>query len=317
MTSNSSFNAPTITVVVPTYNRLRFLLEAIQSIFSQTRPPQEIIVIDDGSTDDTESAIAHFGQSVRYIKQPNAGPAAARNNGMLHATGNFIAFLDSDDLWAPNRLEKQLEVLKLHPSSDLLFGLESKFTLSGDENGCAIQNRQVMTALFREGPVILDPLKLLLLENFIPTSSVLFRRECLKEVGNIDRFLRQAEDYDFWLRFALAGFRFSFINAVLCRRRIHGENLVLDWEARTISTANVLERYRHRVGHHEATVATRVASMHYDLGSRYLAQRNGERAIFHLRKASPIGFAQIPRVVKLTTALILHRRSQARNIEHE
>ena len=103
---------PTTLIVIPTYNRLRFLTEALASVFGQSRRPDEIIVVDDGSNDGTAEAMARLtDQGVRYVRQQNAGPSAARNRGMREATSEWIAFLDSDDLWLPHRLARQCEFL--------------------------------------------------------------------------------------------------------------------------------------------------------------------------------------------------------------
>src|SRR6185295_2750617 len=93
-----------ISVVVPTYNRARLVVRAVESVLAQTRPPDELIVVDDGSTDDTPAALARFGDRVRLVSQRNAGAAAARNNGLALASRPWAAFLDSDDVWVPDHL---------------------------------------------------------------------------------------------------------------------------------------------------------------------------------------------------------------------
>jgi glycosyltransferase involved in cell wall biosynthesis len=97
----------TITAIIPVHNGERHLAEAIQSVLAQTLPPGEIIVVDDGSTDASAAIAQSFGAPVRVLAQPNLGPAAARNLGLAHATGDLLAFLDADDLWTPNKLARQ------------------------------------------------------------------------------------------------------------------------------------------------------------------------------------------------------------------
>src|ERR1700678_803249 len=118
---------PTISVIIPTYNRADLIGQALESALAQTHPADEIIVVDDGSTDDTERVVAQYAGQVRYMRQVNAGPSAARNRGIQAASGDFIALLDSDDLWVKDRLERQLAALTLHPGLDFIFGLEAKF----------------------------------------------------------------------------------------------------------------------------------------------------------------------------------------------
>jgi glycosyltransferase involved in cell wall biosynthesis len=110
-----------VSVIIPTYNGTRFLPQAVESALGQTRPPQEVIVIDDGSTEDTAAALAPFHGRVTYVRQPNRGVAAARNHGIRIATGRYICLLDHDDVCAPDRLEKQVGALHSEPSAIACF----------------------------------------------------------------------------------------------------------------------------------------------------------------------------------------------------
>src|SRR5208283_2367398 len=105
-------NDPLVSVVIPTYNCGRYICETVESALGQTYSPVEIIVVDDGSTDDTRERLTTYGDRVRYIYQQNTGPAVARNRGVQDAQGDWIAFLDADDLWLPYRLELQVELLR-------------------------------------------------------------------------------------------------------------------------------------------------------------------------------------------------------------
>jgi len=296
---------PTVSAVIPTYNRAKMLVEAVESALQQTHPPYEIVVIDDGSTDDTGKVMARYAGKVRYIRQKNSGPSAARNHGFRLATGDFIALLDSDDLWVKDRLERQLAALALRPELDVLFGLEAKFTAEQQFDPCDIKDTQVLASLKAVNCVIPNPLSLLLRENFIPTSSALFRRSCLAKVGPIDESLKQAEDYDFWLRFALHGCQFGFINSTLCRRRMHEGNLVNQWLNRTITTAEVLSRYRDRSPEHRASVSLRLSDLYYDLGSHLLYRRDFTPALHYLRQANPSGRTRLVWAAKLGLARLL------------
>ena len=109
-----------ISVVIPTYNSGRLVVEAVESALSQTRPPEEVIVVDDGSTDETRQQLSPFLDRIQYIYQLNQRVAAARNTGLKHATGDVIAFLDADDVWHPSKLERQLAVLERRPDVGLL-----------------------------------------------------------------------------------------------------------------------------------------------------------------------------------------------------
>ena len=292
-----------VSVIIPTYNRAKLLEEALESAFAQTRQPDEIIVVDDGSTDNTETAIARFGPKVRYIRQKNAGPSAARNNGISHATGDFIAFLDSDDLWPKDRLEHQLAALEKHPDLDFLFGLEAKFTSEQQFEPCEIKDKELRRILDTLDCVVPDPLGLLIRENYIPTSSVLFRKQRLEKVGLIDESLKQAEDYDFWFRFATQGCRFGFINAISCFRRMHEGNLVSQFAKRTASTIDVLKRYESQAGTNRAQLTTRISELCYDLGSHYLYKRDFADAHRYLSQAKPAGLRRLVWFVKFVATL--------------
>jgi len=295
---------PVISVVIPTYNRSALVVEAVESALHQSIPPNEIIVVDDGSTDDTERVLARYDR-VRYVRQANAGQSSARNHGIRIARGEFVAFLDSDDLWPEDRLERQLAALSLHPELDLIFGLEAKFTDQKQFDHCEIRDREVLACLRSADYLVPAPFDLLLLEDFVPTSSVLFRRHCAAKAGPMDRTVEPAEDYDFWLRLALQGCRFGFVNAVLSRRRVHAGNLVNQWVKMTVATCHVLSRYQEHSSLMRERVARRLSGLHYDLGSRLFYDRDFKRALYYFRLVSPSGRTRVIWAAKLAAARLL------------
>lgn len=279
-----------ISVVIPTFNRARLLLEAIQSAAPQMRSQDEIIVVDDGSTDDTAELLRQSHLPVRYLRQENKGPAAARNRGFAAATGEFIAFLDSDDLWAPDRIARQLELLCQHPDLDLVFGLEGLFGDSvQSEAGLNLRDEQVIAALRRGAGEIAPAYSLLLRENFVPTSSTLFRRRFLDRVGGMDEGLWYCDDYDLWLRLAAAGARFGFVAAVGSRRRMHEGNLVRQWEKLATEVLGVLRRQRPADPAVARQLAQRIQDLGYDLGSRLWSRRCHPEALALLARHRPRG----------------------------
>ncbi len=126
-------NKPLISVVIPTFNSAHFVVDAVASALAQTYPPLEVIVIDDGSIDNTREVLAPQWNSIRYVKQPNAGAAAARNRGLDVAKGDWVAFLDSDDIWLPEKLEKQAACIRDHCNSALVC-VFSRYFVFGDDN---------------------------------------------------------------------------------------------------------------------------------------------------------------------------------------
>jgi glycosyltransferase involved in cell wall biosynthesis len=269
---------PTVSVIIPTYNRGALLVEAVESALAQRRPPDEILVVDDGSRDDTAARMAAYGERVRYVRQANAGPSAARNHGFRLARGEYLALLDSDDLWTPDRLERQLEVLQRHPETDVVFGREVLFSDGQPDLDWNLHDPEVRRVLAQTTGPLSPVLPLLIRENVVPTSTALFRRALLDRAGGIDESLRQAEDWDLWLRFALAGARFAHVPAPLCRRRMHDSNLIHDKEARMQATLAVLERHLPQLGDWRAAAERRCSDLAYDLGSLRLRGRQYQAA---------------------------------------
>lgn len=219
--------APTISVVIPTYNRLAYLREALASVLAQTRPADEILVVDDGSTDGTEEALRAMPAPVRYFRQQNAGPAAARNHGLSEARGDWIAFLDSDDLWVPEKLAAQLEFLEQHPGVDFLFAHMVNFGPHGEDPGPEILDPAVNAYCRANAANLTEFLDCLLQVNPVPTSTVIFRRTKMQQVGCLREDIGYADDYQWWLRWALAA-RCGFLDRVLEKRRLHGSNIIGD-----------------------------------------------------------------------------------------
>lgn len=185
----------TVSAVIPTYNGTGYLLESIQSVLSQTCEVSEIIVVDDGSPEDIQSLLRPFFPRVTYVRQANAGPAAARNHGVSIATGDVIAFLDDDDIWHPDKTAVQLHYLENNPECAMVYSYPQLI----DEQGRVMPNDPPV--MFPSGSVYLDFVK----KNRIATpSATLIRREAFYEAGCFDENREHlcGEDYDLWLRIA-------------------------------------------------------------------------------------------------------------------
>jgi glycosyltransferase involved in cell wall biosynthesis len=183
--------APLVSVVIPAYNAGRYVEEAVDSVLAQTYPAVEILVVDDGSTDDTRERLDPYGDKIRYIRQDNAGPSAARNNGIRAARGRYVAFLDADDLFHPRRIELQVPVAEADPA----VGLVASGQVEGDE----VRWEPIPT-----DPIPVDHVRLedLVLRSRFGTCGVLVRAECFAAVGVFDESLGSAEDLDMWMRIA-------------------------------------------------------------------------------------------------------------------
>jgi glycosyltransferase involved in cell wall biosynthesis len=179
-----------VSVIIPSYNSARYVADAIRSARAQTVPPTQIIVVNDGSTDDTEKVLEAFAGQITVIRQANAGLPSARNAGLRVATGDWIGFLDADDAWHPQKLELQLRTARSDPDVGLIgtatFDFPNELPPSVD------------------GPGRLEriPLERLLVRNHFTASSVLVRGDVARRVGEFDPPLPNAEDWDYWQRTA-------------------------------------------------------------------------------------------------------------------
>src|SRR3989338_2869812 len=185
---------PLVSVIIPTYNYGHVVCEAVESVLHQTYTNLEVIVVDDGSQDDTRQRVEKYRDRIRYVYQPNKGLSAARNTGIKEAKGDYIAILDSDDIWLPTKIEEQMKVFAQYPE----VGLISCSGIEVDENG------KVLDKVPRKG----FSSKKELMENLISRnvisggSNAIFKKECISKVGLFDEDLNSAEDWDMWLRIA-------------------------------------------------------------------------------------------------------------------
>ena len=209
---------------MPAYNARPYIEDAIRSVLNQDYPNIELVVVDDGSQDGTPEAAEQFDSRVKVLRQKNAGPAAARNRGIAAASGDFIAFLDADDVWLPGKVSLQVQYLQDHPAAGVVFG--------GFLRWYAQTNGSFLTA---PTPVNLDsPLRLvpeqsgwiykdMLLASVICIITAMIRRSVIKTVGSFDESLKTGEDYDFWLRVSRQ-FRAAEFDRTLAYYRMHASS---------------------------------------------------------------------------------------------
>jgi glycosyltransferase involved in cell wall biosynthesis len=208
-----------VAVIVPAY-RATFLAEALESVFTQSRPADEVIVVNDGSPDRTElmQAIAPYAGRLTLLSQENLGAGAARNHGLRATTAEFIGLLDADDRWLPSFLAEQLGVLR--SSSTELDLVYTDGLLIGQS---PLAGRTFMSTCPSADAVTLE--RLLSQECTVLLSSVVARRAAIVAVGGFDESLRRGQDFDLWLRMARNGARMRSRPVVLAQRRVHGDNL--------------------------------------------------------------------------------------------
>ena len=211
---------PKVSVVVPTYNSAKYLNEAIDSALAQTFKPIEIIVIDDGSTDDTKNIIKRYGSDIVYCYQQNAGSGKARNTGIKLASGEWIAFLDSDDIWHKDHLLKLTHRLHGRDDIDMVYGAQRYVNVSGVP--CVKRYEQND---FPEGWIFSE----LFQANYIATPAVIVRRSLFMELNgfNESEIFRNAQDYDLWLRISANSMILSEPQVAFDYRR-HSSNQTLN-----------------------------------------------------------------------------------------
>jgi glycosyltransferase involved in cell wall biosynthesis len=217
-TGGAAVAAPSISVVIPAYNVAPYIAETLDSVLAQTLTDFEIIVVNDGSPDgdELEHALAPYRERIRYIRQEHRGASFARNRGVLEAHGEFIAFLDADDLWMPEYLERQLVFLR-EGGYDLTY---ADALLFGDS---PLAGKTYMQTAPSDGPVTF--LSLIRYQCNVITSGVVARRLTLVEAGLFDEGLRNSQDFELWTRLARRGARLAYQRKVLLRYRCRKNSL--------------------------------------------------------------------------------------------
>jgi len=266
---------PAVSIIVPTYNRAQYLVEAIQSVLEQTFHDYEIIVVDDGSTDDTKAALQkkNIFKNIIYIYQNNCGlKSAVRNIGIQAAKGKYIAFLDSDDKWLPLKLEKQVDILEKDPNCALV--CSNAYILKDD---VPTQELYVQSETMVSGNVF----QKLLHNNFIINSSVVVRKNILQKLGGLDedRIIKSSEDYDLWLRVGRL-YAITSISEPLTFYRIHEGNISKD----------VLNTYRGLIHIYHKLLRSKGFSKYVYISILYEMLRTGLHAVKGVVKINKYSF---------------------------
>ena len=213
-----------VSVILPVYNGGSLLAEAIESVLKQDYRPIEIILVDDGSTDPTAQIAARVSDQVRYFYQPNSGPAAARNLGIRKAKGEFIAFIDADDLWPGGKLRAQMRCFEAFPSVEIVQGLISRIKLPNQ-----VKIRSIGVEI--DFPFIYTNL-----------GSMVIRRSVFEKIGYFEENLPFHEDTDFWLRAREAGLLILVQRKLALIYRIHGHNMTTGEDIKTTGLLNIMRR---------------------------------------------------------------------------
>lgn len=270
-----------VSVVIPCYNQARYVAESVASALTQREPPREVIVVDDGSTDDPAAALAAFGGRVRLLRQENRGLAGARNRGLRAAGGDYVLFLDSDDLLEPEALGRLRALLEGRPASGLAYCAWRQIDAAG---------AQVLGEVRPGGHA--DPLRGLLLRRFFFfASAALIRRGCIEQLGGFDEGLPWGEDADMWLRIVGAGYGLAYLDEALVRYRVHGASMTAAVSPQQVASWGAgLDKFFGAPGLAPAIRALEAearAVLHFETAGRYYragqAARGREQLIAALR----------------------------------
>lgn len=219
-------NNPLVSIIIPVFNGGKYIRAAIESIFAQNYTPYEIIVVDDGSTDETPDVICEY-PGIRYFQQENDGPAAARNTGISATNGSIIAFLDADDIWHPNKLSSQILMLLQNPGLGYVLCRMHVFCEPGETLPSILNEEH-----YSKAPTACIP------------SALVVRRSVLEMVGLFNPLLRTAEDADWFARAKDMNIPSKTLDMVLLEKRLHQNNISL---TDTHNNANLLTALRQSI----------------------------------------------------------------------
>jgi glycosyltransferase involved in cell wall biosynthesis len=267
---------PLVSVVIPTYNRAATIGASLESVFRQDYPNLEIIVVDDGSKDDTGRVMEPYvAKGVRYLRQENRGAPAARNAGVERASGELIAFLDSDDAWEPNKISAQVRCLReSFPETALVYTGMKKV----DQNGALLGYKTPS----KRGSIYIDLLK----DNVVgSTSTALVKASVVREVGGFDTALRSRQDLDLWLRIAKK-YSIDYVADPLVIYSVHTDRISSNMDSKIQGSERVLDKYFDDIRKHPS-----ILSEHYYLLG-WLYRKKGDRATArsYFRKAATAAF---------------------------
>lgn len=255
-------NHPKISVIVPAYNVEAYILETLRSLSKQTFSDFEILVVNDGSTDRTAEIVTTFIQQdyrFKILHKPNGGLSSARNFGIHQAQGEYIALLDGDDVYLPDKLATHVEVLDRNPSVGVVYSASQAIRENGEPTWMQLSGK----------PLYPDALKSLLCKNFVGHgSNGIFRKAIIAEIGDFDESLNSVEDLDFWLRVAGTKWQFYRVPSVQCGYRVRAAGLSFNLDQMQATQARVMQSAYQRNPELSATIAPTANAYFY----RYLAR---------------------------------------------
>ena len=224
---------PLISIITPTFNRELTITQAVESVLAQSYPHWELIIIDDGSRDSTREKLVSYldDRRIQYHFQENQGQSLARNLALQYAQGELICFLDSDDLWVPDKLERQVALMEAHPEVDVLHSDEIMI----DEQGRELSRKNMRRYSGRIA-------RQMLVDNSVSINTVMARRECFDTMGGFSGRYGVADDYDIWLRFS-ARFTFLYVPEYWGYYRVMADQISSDKQRRFAANESIIRDF--------------------------------------------------------------------------
>ena len=251
---------PRVSVIIPTYNCAQYLPGAIESVIAQTFRDYELIVVDDGSTDETAEVIKKYGDRIKYLYQENSGPGAAKNLGIKASGGSFVATLDADDRWQPQKIEIQYEYMRCHPEVGLVYANCSTF----NKQGIVTEAYDGKHRIVYQG----DIFDKLIVKNFIASITIMVRKECLDKVGLFPEDFMISEDWHLWLRIA-KNYPIGYIDQPLAMYRWQKKSLTWDYAKSYPYRLRVLDEIKELFSDYFKTRKSLIRRAYSDLFMRY------------------------------------------------
>ena len=275
---------PKVSIIIPSYNRAEMLVECLESVFIQTFTDYEVIVVDDGSTDNTEDVLKPYRERITYIKHENKGNAAARNSGLDVAKGELIAFLDSDDLWLPHKLMKEVEYLDQHPDVDMVCANGTFFGSLKFAGKKVVPDKRAIP-LEKDGVT----LKAIFTRSSLRPSAMVLRKHVIEGTKGFDPDFKVCVDLDFAFR-VLMKYKVIFINEPFFKMRKHDDHVSGDSERRTLFNIKAIEKLlreypeaRTLIG--EKLINRRLAYRYYRLGKITQKKRRKKESLSAYKKS--------------------------------
>ena len=274
-------NAALVSVVIPVFNGAAFVPTAIDHVLAQTYRPLQIVVVDDGSTDNTSEVLTRYGDQIELVRQKNRGVGHARNTGIAASQGEYVAFLDQDDWWRPDKIARQVTSFECDPALGLVHTGVAYFDQRSQDY------TRPLNPLARPELLQGECFRQLLAENHIRNSSVMVRRGLLTQVGVCDQAIsgNTVQDYDLWLRLSRVS-RFAYLPEQLTVIRLHEQQGTWDRRQMLSEEAHLLERVRYREPSISRELRGRMSSVydalgvaHLDAGEAHAARRAFARSL--------------------------------------